>query len=151
LRLGGGIGDIAPRISYKYDEKRKYFLKLFLDIVFHILINLILGNIFFGVIVDTFNDLRDEKDIKASDINNKCFMCHLDRFDNLSNGNFDIHRKEIHHIFNYVYFIHYLLKKNPQIYSRAEQFAWEQFNMKKFDWFPYLNEKSEGKNIAEYQ
>jgi len=149
LRLGGGIGDVVPRISYKYDEKRKYFLKLFLDVVFHILVNLILGNIFFGVIVDTFNDMRDQKDIKAADIKNKCFMCHLDRFENLCNVNFDIHRTQKHKVFNYAYFIPYLLKKNPQIYSRAEQFAWEQFNMKKFDWFPYLNDKTEESKEAE--
>jgi len=112
-----------------------------LDVVFHIFVNLILGNIFFGVIVDTFNDLREQKDIKAADENNKCYMCHLDRFDNISRRNFEIHRKEKHQIFNYVYFIPYLLKKNPQIYSRAELFAWQQFNMKKLDWYPYLSVK----------
>jgi len=51
LRLGGGIGDSNPRISYKFDKKEKYFKKLFWDILFHILINLILSNIFFGVIL----------------------------------------------------------------------------------------------------
>jgi len=124
-------------------------MKLLLDIVFHILVNLILGNIFFGVIVDTFNDMRDQKDIKAADVKNKCYMCNIDRFDNLCHGNFEKHRRYKHGIFNYVYFIPNLLKKNPQIYSRAELFAWQQFNMKKLDWLPYISEKNEEKRDGE--
>jgi len=149
LRSGGGIGDVAPRISYKYDDKKKYYQKLLLDIIFSILVNLILGNIFFGVIVDTFNDMRGQKDIKSNDEKNKCFMCHRDRFENNSDENFDIHRKERHQIFCYVYFIPYLLKKNPQIFSRAEQFAWKQINMKKLDWFPNMCTNNDGKKDGE--
>jgi len=140
LRLGGGIGDSAPRISYKYDEKKKFYFKLIWDIISHILLNLILGNIFFGVIVDTFNDMRGQKDIKSNDEKNKCFMCHRDRFENDLDENFDIHRNKRHNMFNYLNFIPYLLKKNPQLYSRAEAFAWEQINLKKLDWYPYISE-----------
>jgi len=149
LRLGGGIGDVSPRISYKFDDRKKYYLKLLWEVIFHIFVNLILGNIFFGVIVDTFNDLRDQKDIKNADKKNKCFMCHRDRYENDSDEDFDIHRIEKHGIFNYIYFIPYLLKKNPQIYSREEQFAWQQFNMKKLDWYPYIKENDEDNSKIE--
>jgi len=148
LRSGGGIGDVAPRISYKFDNKIRYFQKLFLDVIFSILVNLILGNIFFGVIVDTFNEMRGQNDIKTADVKNKCFICHRDRYESICNENFDFHREHRHGLFNYVYFIPYLLKKNPQIYSRAEQFAWLQISMKKIDWYPCIltndeNEKGE--------
>jgi len=136
LRSGGGIGDISPRISYKFDEKKKYFQKLLWDIIFHIFVNLILGNIFFGVIVDTFNDMRKLKDVKTNDEDNKCFICNKDRFKNDLNEDFNSHRKEKHGLFNYAYFVPYLLRKNPQIYSRAESFAWQQINLKKLDWYP---------------
>ncbi len=135
LRLGGGMGDSSPRLSFKYQDKSKYFLKLFWDILFHIVVNLILGNIFFGVIVDTFNDLRDKRDHKTDDEKNKCFMCNRDRFDN-SNEDFDCHRSNKHNIFTYIYFIPYLLKKNPQEYSRAELYAWQNINLRKLDWYP---------------
>lgn len=36
-------------------------------------------NIIFGIIIDTFAALRDEKNMKDNDENNKCFICGLDR------------------------------------------------------------------------
>jgi len=140
------MGDSNPRISYKFDTKNNYFNKLFWDILFHILVNLILSNIFFGVIVDTFNELRSLEDVKNNDNANKCFMCHKDRYDIVFlNKNFENHRKYEHGIFNYVYFIPYLLKKNPEVYSRAEKFAMEQILCKNIDWLPFEKEDSEEK------
>jgi len=68
-------------------------------------------------------------------------MCHRDKFDiEFFNKNFDDHRKEEHGIFNYVYFIPYLLKKNPEVYTRAESYAWKQFILRNFDWLPFQND-----------
>lgn len=130
------MGDSSHRLSFKFEDKGRFFLKIIWDILFHIIVNLILGNIFFGVIVDTFNDLRDLRDIKTQDKDNKCFMCIRSRYDNCYDESFDFHREHQHYVFNYVYFIPYLLKKNPQEYSRAEQFAWEQIKLRRLDWYP---------------
>lgn len=53
LTLGGGIGDYTESINYR-DEPAKYFVKLFHDASFHILVKIILLNILFGIIIDTF-------------------------------------------------------------------------------------------------
>lgn len=63
-------------------------------------------------------------------------MCNRDRYNNTKAENFDLHRTEEHKVFNYIYFICYLLRKNPQEYSRAEEFAWEQINLKQMEWYP---------------
>ena len=138
LRLGGGIGDVIPRASFKYEKEGEnyYYSKLFIDISFHILVNLILANIFFGIIVDTFTDLRDENNKNAEDKKNKCLLCNRDRFNNIKGEDFDLHRTSEHMIFDYIYFICYLLRKNPQEYSRAEDFAWNQINLKQLEWYP---------------
>lgn len=130
------MGDVAPRVSFKYDTNGNYFLKFFWDIIFHIIVNLILGNIFFGIIVDTFNEMREKRDKEKEDKENKCFMCNRDRYDNVQGLEFDDHRDKEHKIFDYVYFIPYLIKKNIQEYSRAEQFAWEKIHLKEIDWLP---------------
>ena len=135
LRSGGGIGDNMPKISFKYDNTR-FIFKLILDLFFHIFLILILANIFFGVIVDAFNELRDENNEKNEDKKNKCFMCSRDRFDNTNGSDFEFHRKHEHDPFSYLYFILYLLKKNQMEFSRAENYAWEKLNLKKIDWFP---------------
>ncbi len=141
LRMGGGIGDSSPRVSFKFDNKGKYFVKIIWDVVFHIVVNLILMNIFFGVIVDTFNELRDQKDKKAEDEANKCFMCNRDRFDNKYEEDFNYHRTTQHKISNYTYFITYLLNKNFQEYNRAELYAWQQINLRNLDWLPSRGEE----------
>ena len=53
LLLGGGIGDYTESIHYA-DNKDKYFVKLAHDASFHILVKVILLNILFGIIIDTF-------------------------------------------------------------------------------------------------
>lgn len=60
LLLGGGIGDYTEAINYR-DQNDKYFVKLFHDATFHILVNVILLNILFGIIIDTFAQLREQK------------------------------------------------------------------------------------------
>lgn len=136
LGLRGGIFDQVPRISFKYDNLGNYFIKLFWDILFLIIVNLILGNIIFGIIVDTFNDLREKRDIKEDDQMNTCFMCNRDRYDAYEGLEFDDHRKIEHKIFNYVFFIPYLIKKNLSNHSRIETFAWQNINLKYIDWLP---------------
>ena len=77
LRQGGGIGDITKPITYT--DKWKYFTKLAFDSSFHIFIIVILLNIFFGIIIDTFAQLRDQKKRIDFDMRNKCYICNIDR------------------------------------------------------------------------
>lgn len=59
LRFGGGIGDITENIHFN-DEREKYFVKLAHDASFHIIVKVIMLNVLFGQIIDTFATLRDE-------------------------------------------------------------------------------------------
>lgn len=140
LRLGGGIGDVIPRSSFKYKEDGAsyyFYSRIIIDTLFHIFVNLILANIFFGIIVDSFTQYRDESNKKDEDQKNKCLMCNRDRYNNIKAGeDFDLHRTIEHKPFNYFYFICYMLRKNPQEYSRAEEFAWNQINLQRMEWYP---------------
>ena len=53
LRTDGGIGDITESIHFN-DEREKYFVKLMHDATFHIVVKVILLNVLFGIIIDTF-------------------------------------------------------------------------------------------------
>ena len=57
LTLGGGIGDYTEQINY-HDSFDKYLVKLFIDASFHIVVKVILLNILFGIIIDTFAQMR---------------------------------------------------------------------------------------------
>jgi hypothetical protein len=105
IRSGGGIGDQLPMVSYR-NNTEFFFQKWFFDILFHIFIVLILGNIFLGIIVDAFGELRDKTEKDEEDRNEICFICQMTKYDTLKNQiNFAKHRDEQHNMWNYVYFL----------------------------------------------
>ena len=58
LRSGGGIGDALEFANF--DEKPKnYYYRVVFDLVFFLVITIILLNVVFGIIIDTFAQLRD--------------------------------------------------------------------------------------------
>lgn len=61
VRGGGGIGDYLPTVSYDPKLRTCFFFRFCYDVLFFIVINTCLLNIIFGVIIDTFAELRDKK------------------------------------------------------------------------------------------
>lgn len=55
-------------------------MRFIYDISFFTLITVIFLNIIFGIIIDTFGSLRDEKVEKDKDMKTKCFICGLERY-----------------------------------------------------------------------
>lgn len=45
------------------------------DLLFYFIVIVIVLNLIFGVIIDTFADLRSEKQQKETDLKNTCFIC----------------------------------------------------------------------------
>lgn len=54
--MGGGIGDGLGMAPYSDD---KYSYRILFDLLFFVLVIIILLNIVFGIIIDTFAELRD--------------------------------------------------------------------------------------------
>ena len=76
LRNGGGIGDVLRPPS---STEPIFTLRLIYDMLFFFVVIIIVLNLIFGVIIDTFADLRSEKQIKEEVIKNTCFICGLER------------------------------------------------------------------------
>jgi hypothetical protein len=97
-RAGGGIGDALPIVSFKKDINM-FFGRFFYDMTFYIFIIMIMGNVTFGLIVDTFGGLRDDTYKYEKDRTNKCFICQISRdMCLLKNINFDTHIKTNHNL-----------------------------------------------------
>jgi hypothetical protein len=75
------------------------------DMFFFVVIIIVL-NLNFGVTIDTFADLRSEKQQKEEILKNMCFTCGLDRsqFDNKA-VSFEDHIRHEHNMWHYLYFI----------------------------------------------
>ncbi len=132
------MGDELPTISFF--SKSDYFIKMFFfNIIYHIVIILVLGNIFLGVIVDTFAELRDIKNEFEKDKANVCFICQLTREkSNMKMIDFDDHVKTDHYIWNYVNFISYLYLNNPNDFSHIELYVYEKILNRDISWFPFV-------------
>ena len=94
-------------------------------------------NIFLGIIVSTFAQLRDEKKGIHEDMENICFICGIDRqtFDKDGEG-FESHIKSDHFLWNYINFIVHLREKDPTEYTGVESYIAERVGDNKIEWFP---------------
>ena len=60
LRTGGGIGEFLPSETAAEYNNVAYTLRFFFDLSFYLIIIVILLNIIFGIIIDTFAELREK-------------------------------------------------------------------------------------------
>jgi len=52
-----------------------FFARVIYDLLFYFIVIIIVLNLIFGVIIDTFADLRSEKQQKEEILKNSCFIC----------------------------------------------------------------------------
>ena len=140
VRSGGGIGDILTKLSFKANVSA-YLARFFFDILFHIIIILIMTNLIFGIIVDSFAAFRGSTDDSDNDKKNVCFICQLTRDDAINkNIDFNKHIKEVHDMWNYVYFLTYLHINNSNNFKMLETSVWDKLEESDTSWIPIKEE-----------
>lgn len=136
LRSGGGIGDVLePPVWADSDT----FWRIVYDSTFFFLVIVIMLNIIFGIIIDTFGELRTQNHEIEEDIKNKCFICGIDRetFDRSADG-FDWHIENDHHLFHYINFFMYLRRKERTEYTGPEQYVADMLEAQDWTFMPAL-------------
>lgn len=132
IRAGGGIGDFLVQAN-----PRDYWTRMIYDMFFYIVIIVIMLNIVFGIIIDTFGDLRDRKREAEEDINNVCFICGQDRnIIDLRGEGWMQHFMSIHSPFAYLSFLVYLQKLDVADCSGLEKYVKEMVASKDTGYFP---------------
>ncbi|XP_078339538.1 inositol 1,4,5-trisphosphate-gated calcium channel ITPR1-like isoform X2 [Crassostrea virginica] len=140
LRNGGGIGDLLR----KPDSKENLFVaRVVYDLLFFFIVIIIVLNLIFGVIIDTFADLRSEKQQKDEILKNTCFICGLNRsnFDNKS-VSFDEHKSNEHNMWHYLNFIVLVKVKDHTEFTGPESYVYTMVKDKNLDWFPRMRAMS---------
>lgn len=122
LRNGGGIGDVLRKPS---SSEPLFMFRVVYDLLFFFIVIIITLNLIFGVIIDTFGDLRQEKQEKDYTLRNTCFICGLDRskFDNKT-VTFDEHTKLEHNMWHYLYFLILIKVKDKTEFTGPESFVY---------------------------
>lgn len=73
-------------------------------------------NIINGIIVDTFQSLREENNKKSLIKTEICYICSLDRSKFETNGiDFKNHQLKEHNIINYMQYIYFIQKVEPKM------------------------------------
>ncbi|XP_051964558.1 inositol 1,4,5-trisphosphate receptor type 3-like isoform X4 [Xyrauchen texanus] len=140
LRNGGGVGDVLRKPS---KNEPLFPARVVFDLLFYFVVIIIVLNLIFGVIIDTFADLRSEKQKKEEILKTTCFICGLerDKFDNKT-VSFEEHIKLEHNIWNYLYFIVLVREKNKTDYTGPESYVAHMIKNKNLDWFPRMQAMS---------
>lgn len=158
LRNGGGVGDVLRKPS---KDEPLFAARVVYDLLFYFIVIIIVLNLIFGVIIDTFADLRSEKQKKEEILKTTCFVCGLerDKFDNKT-VSFEEHIMSEHCMWHYLYFIVLVRVKDPTEYTGPESFVAKMITEKNLDWFPRMramslvssegeNEQNEIRNLQE--
>uniref|UniRef100_A0A7N8X051 Inositol 1,4,5-trisphosphate receptor n=1 Tax=Mastacembelus armatus TaxID=205130 RepID=A0A7N8X051_9TELE len=140
LRSGGGVGDVLRKPS---KEEPLFAARVIYDLLFFFMVIIIVLNLIFGVIIDTFADLRSEKQKKEEVLKTTCFICGLerDKFDNKT-VTFEEHIKEEHSMWHYLYFIVLVKVKDSTEYTGPESYVAEMIKEHNLDWFPRMRAMS---------
>lgn len=138
LRGGGGIGEFLPTQTAAEANMEGFYFRAAFDLSFFLLIITILLNIIFGIIIDTFGQLREEETARLDDQKFTCFMCDLDAapFDREEEDGFNIHKRDDHHVWYYLFFLTHLRQLEPSELDGNQSYVLHAFAEGDIQWFP---------------
>lgn len=137
FRQGGGIGDMMSVVGH---NEKNYWDNFFYQMLFFFCINVIFLNIIFGIIIDTFAELREESKEREEDTNHCCYVCGFCRKDFAAESkDFDYHIENEHNPWYYIFFLYYIEKQGKMNLNGLEQFAQDNYALNKTDWLPIGN------------
>ncbi|PVD20342.1 hypothetical protein C0Q70_18496 [Pomacea canaliculata] len=135
----GLIGDLFEVMKPHDNEKtfEKFGIVVLYHVSFFIFISTIGLNIIFGIIVDTFSELRDLKWTAESDMRDTCFICSRNSYDFEHHGKgFDHHVRFEHNMWAYIFFFIHLNGTKVNDYTALEMFVFKLLKKENYDFFP---------------
>jgi len=111
-----------------------FHYRFFYDFAFYVIIVVILLNIIFGIIIDTFGALRDESQSRKEHLLNYCFVCNLSQ--SKLDSAFEWHCNNEHNLWDYLYFIFYLRARDHTLYTGPEQRVAQMLKTSDIGFFP---------------
>ena len=114
------------------------------DICFFILVLVLLLNIIFGIILDTFSALREDAKEQQENKVGRCFICGVDKNDideafqkrNVTKGFESVHVAEEHNMWDYLFFMMHLRHKDPNDFTGAESYVFKCMDEEDIGWVP---------------
>ena len=134
---GGNLGNFIDEGGHQNEDGN--MVRYALDISYTIIMVWLVWQMVSGLIVDTFESLRGDREEKEDDMKSKCFICGLDKekIEKYYPGKegFEKHLKD-HSIINYFFYTFYLEDKDSSEYSGLESYIKNQIDKESISWFP---------------
>ena len=132
IRGGSGMGFGIKKLG-----QEGYLIELFLEWVLFFVVMLVLLNIISGVIVDTFQELR-EKSVEENETKlNICYICSLHRILFEKRGiDFEYHKDHEHNIMNYFNYIYKIEMTDESELNSLDYQVRQSIKNKRTDFFP---------------
>ena len=133
----GDIGHIMePRPA---DDSRHWFLVVY-QFSYYLIVITVLLNVIFGIIIDTFGELRTRQAAKRRHMESVCFICGVDRFTFDTQGaGFERHIKSDHNMWAYLYMLVHVREKDRTEYNGWEQYVADKMENLDTSFFPRNN------------
>ena len=133
-------GDIGKIMEPRYSNDERYGFIIIYQFTYYIFVITVLLNVIFGIIIDTFGQLRTERATKRASMENACFICGVDRFTfDTQGGGFKRHIDHDHNMWHYLFMIVYLREKDSTEYNGWEQYVADKMNERDTSFFPLNN------------
>ncbi|KAG7386160.1 hypothetical protein PHYPSEUDO_000592 [Phytophthora pseudosyringae] len=136
LKSDGGLGSYLRQIPL--GTSAHSYGRLAFDVLYNIFLVVLLLNLVFGVIIDTFASLRTNDQEKILDMQGRCFICSIDAytFDRATKRGFHDHISRDHNMWHYLYLFVHIRKKRITDYNGLELFLAMRMAKKDMSFFP---------------
>lgn len=136
-RSSGSVGDVLVQPSF-YKDPKIYYIRYLYDVSIFFVVNLLGINILFAIIIENFSGLREKKKQQVIEDKTVCFICSLEKtiFDTNS-FSFKSHIELEHNMWDYIYYVYAIKKKNVTEYNGIESYIKEEIDKENIRWLPF--------------
>ena len=136
MRWHCGVGKITRSESYIL-HFWSFIHRFCFDLLFFWLIEVVMLKIVYGIILDSFSELRQAHNLIEKDMTNNCFICNLDKDEcEKNNINFNEHCEQVHNVWDYVFYMITLRMNDPANLNAINSRNRQKIMEKKIDWLP---------------
>ena len=136
MRWHCGVGKITRSESYIL-HFWPFVHRFCFDLIFFWLIEVIMLKILYGIILDSFSELRQAHNLIEKDMTNNCFICNLDKDEcEKNNINFQEHCEKVHNVWDYAFYMITLRMNDPTTLNAINSRNRQKILEKRVDWLP---------------
>ncbi len=136
MRWHCGVGKITRSESYIL-HFWPFIHRFLFDLLFFWLIEAIMLKIVYGIILDSFGELREAHNLIEQDMANNCFICNVEKDEcEKNNISFKEHCDEVHNVWDYAFYMITLRMKDPATLNAVNSRNRQKILEKRVDWLP---------------